>query len=392
MKLFAQIGHGLGDKVTTGLEEKNLDGAIFSPKDLRKDTMEIRISEIRQNYPNVEILVDPQFYVSLYSNSPETNIGNLSDWKFFRNYRKGDLELSQAVDQVLESYFKEIISLKVTGIVAPNIYISQSFDSREAVIAKNFVRQARKIYKGFSDNRPLFTSLVICREALQDRREFEEFINDITVLDERPDGFYLIIAGRSSDARSDIFHTDIVANWMMLNMALSVNGFTVFNGYSDILTPFLGAVGGTAGATGWWSNLRVFSIDRFFPSGGGRLPIMRYLSKSLLNRLTFSEKEAVSSFVPDVINNLPHDIDYNPEPERSKEVLQSWETLKALNDELVSGDVSDDLTNCSKAILRAEQVYNQVASSGIVLDAKSRDDHLLPLKEGLRQFRERAEL
>ena len=165
MKLFAQIGHGLGDKVTTGLEEKNLDGAIFSPKDLRKDTMEIRISEIRQNYPNVEILVDPQFYVSLYSNSPETNIGNLSDWKFFRNYRKGDLELSQAVDQVLESYFKEIISLKVTGIVAPNIYISQSFDSREAVIAKNFVRQARKIYKGFSDNRPLFTSLVICREA-----------------------------------------------------------------------------------------------------------------------------------------------------------------------------------------------------------------------------------
>ena len=57
------------------------------------------------------------------------------------------MELSQTVDRVLEGYFKEVTDLEVTGVIAPNIYISQSFDSREAVIAKNFIRQARqKIY------------------------------------------------------------------------------------------------------------------------------------------------------------------------------------------------------------------------------------------------------
>ena len=179
---------------------------------------------------------------------------------------------------------------------------------------------------------------------------------------------------------------------MMLNLSLSVNGFKVVNGYSDILTPFLGAAGGTAGATGWWSNIRMFSIDRFFPSVGGRLPIIRYLSKALLNRIMFSEKDAVSRFVDSVINKLPHDTDYDPEPERQKEVLQSWEALKSLNEELVTEDITESLKNCMQSVLFAKQIYNEIASYGIVLDQKSRDEHIVALSDGLRQFKERAEL
>jgi hypothetical protein len=392
MKLFAQIGHGLGDKVTMGLEEKLIDGAIFSPKDLKRDTMVSRISEVHHNYPDAEILVDPQFYVCLFANSPAINVGSITDWSCFRTFRKGELERSQTVDRVLDEYFREVADLEVTSVLAPNIYISQSFDSREAVIAKNFVRQAREIYDKTSNKRPLFASLIICREALQDRKEFEDFINDITMLETRPDGFYLIIASRSSEALSDIYHTDVVANWMMFNLSLSINGFQVINGYSDVLTPFLGAAGGVAGATGWWSNLRLFSIDRFFPSVGGRLPIIRYLTKLLLSRITISEKEALSPFVSGVLNQLPHDEEYDPEPERSREVLQSWEALKSLNEELSDSDVARGLEKCFQAISRAEQAYSEIASFGIVLDQKSRDEHILPLLDGLRQFRERAEL
>ena len=47
MKLFAQIGHALGEKVTKGLSENLIDGAIFSPKDLQKNTMDSRIEELR---------------------------------------------------------------------------------------------------------------------------------------------------------------------------------------------------------------------------------------------------------------------------------------------------------------------------------------------------------
>ena len=392
MKLYAQIGHGLGEKVGIGLEEKLIDGAIFSPKDLQKDTVASRISEIRREYPEAEILIDPQFYVCLFSNSPNINVGNITDWSCFRAFRKGELELTKTIDRVLEEYFREVAELEVTAVIAPNIYISQSFDSREAVIAKNFIRQSRQIYNQTNDKRPLFVSLVVCREALQDRREFEEFINDITLLESKPDGFYLIVASRSSQATFDIFHTDVVANWMIFNLSLSVNGFQVVNGYSDILTPFLGVAGGTAGATGWYSNLRMFSMDRYFPSVGGRLPLVRYLSKLLLNRITISEMEALSRFVPEVLNHLPHDADYNPEPERSMEVLQAWEAIKSLNEELSDSDVAKGLEKCSQVIRRAEEAYGRIASLGIYLDPKSRDEHIVPLLEGLRQFKERAEL
>jgi hypothetical protein len=47
----------------------------------------------------------------------------------------------------------------VTAVIAPNIYISRSFDSREAVIAKNFIRQARGAYQVLGDRRPLLVTL-----------------------------------------------------------------------------------------------------------------------------------------------------------------------------------------------------------------------------------------
>lgn len=383
MKLFAQIGHGLGDKVLQGLSENIIDGAIFSPKDLQFSTMQNRISELRTLHPNAEVLIDPQFYLSLYAGSPQINLGKADEWSSFKVYRKSNLEMMETIDLVLKGYFNEISAMDVTGVIAPGIYISQSFDSREAVIAKNFIRRTRKVYSG---SLPLYASLIVCREALQDQREFEEFLNDITLLADPPDGFYLIIGSRSTEARSDIYHADVIANWMMLNQSLKVNDFKVINGYSDILTPFLGIAGGHAGSTGWWSNLRTFSMDRFFPSVGGRLPIIRYLSKLLLNRITVSEKDAIKTFIPKIVNGLPHDTDYNPEPNRNAEVLQSWEALKSLCDE------ADSFKKCLESVDSARNAYAAWSEIGLPLDSKSDDSHIEPMLEGLRLYKERSQI
>jgi len=383
MKLFAQIGHALGEKVSQGLDEKVIDGAIFSPKDLQYSTMRSRILDLRDQYPGAEVFIDPQFYLSLYAGSPQINLGKTDEWSSFKIYRKSDLELIETIDIVLKEYFDEISTMNVTGVIAPGIYISQSFDSREAVIAKNFIRRARKVYSG---RLPLYASLTVCREALQDQREFEEFLNDITLLSDPPDGFYVIIGSRSTEARSDIYHADVIANWMLLNRSLKVNDFKVINGYSDILTPFLGVAGGFAGATGWWSNLRTFSMDRFFPSGGGRPPIIRYLSKILLNRITVSEKDAIKTFIPEIINGLPHDSDYNPEPNRNAEVLQSWEALKSLCNEAGS------FKKCLELVESARNAYARWAEIGLPLDSKSDDSHIEPMLEGVRLYKERTQL
>lgn len=79
MKLFAQIGHGLGDKVQQGFSEGIIDGAIFSPKDLQQSTMQNRIAELRDSFPNAELFIDPQFYLSLYGNLPQINLGKVDE-------------------------------------------------------------------------------------------------------------------------------------------------------------------------------------------------------------------------------------------------------------------------------------------------------------------------
>jgi len=381
MKLYAQVGHGMGDKVSQGLAENIIDGAIFSPKDLHRSTMQERIAELSEMYPEADLYIDPQFYLSLYGNSPQIHIGKVDEWASFKVYRKNDLEVTETIDEVLANYYQEINSMGVNGIIAPNIYISQSFDSREAVIAKNFIRRARRIFSG---DLPLYVSLVFCREALQDQREFEEFLNDITLLSDPPDGFYIIIASRSTEVRTDIYHADVIANWMMLNRSLTVNGFKVINGYSDILTPFLGIAEGYAGATGWYSNLRMFGMDRFYPAAGGRLPIIRYLSKALLNRITVSEKDAIEKFIPEIVNEQSHDAEYDPEPQRSREVLQSWETIKVLNDGIKTFE------ECLMAVQVAQNTYARWANVGLPLDSKSDDRHIEPMLEGLRLYKERT--
>ena len=105
-------------------------------------------------------------------------------------------------------------------------------------------------------------------------------------------------------------------------------------GYSDLLTPFLGIAAPTAGGTGWWQNSRAFSLDRFLPAGGGRLPVPRYLSKILLNRITHVEVKQIDTLrqrfadIPNVLNGLKTDALYPPddgyEPQIAEEVLQTW--------------------------------------------------------------------
>lgn len=53
------------------------------------------------------------------------------------------------------------------------------------------------------------------------------------------------------------------------------------------------------------------------------------LSTKLLNRITFYELNALRRIIPEVsiVNGLSMDEKYDGEPERSDEIMQSWEAL-----------------------------------------------------------------
>lgn len=393
MKLYAQMGYGDGQKTLSGLTEGVIDGVILSPRDQRLDGIGDRIAGLTTAKANADILIDPQLYATFAASVEAARMGNLPEWPYFSPLRRSALEVSDEVDRVLRATMAHMLTLPVTGVISPNIHVSRSFDSREAVIAKNFIRNARKIYSEFGDDRPLYATIAVSRETLLERADFEEFLNDVTMLSDRPDGFYILISSRGSEAQTDIFHADVIARWMLLNYSLKINGFEIINGYSDVLAPFLGAVGGDAGASGWFSNLRVFSLDRFQPQpSGGRRPIKRYLSTRLLNRITFTEKEALSGIVPAITNGLPHDAAYDPEPDTTAEMTQTWEALGSLAGRLVLNDIEAGLAACSAAVTRAEATYSEIAEAGVALDRKSGDGHLEPLREGIAAFKELAGL
>jgi hypothetical protein len=399
MKLFAQHGAQAGEKIEEGFTRGLLDGVIYSPRDVSLETLRSKLAFLAKEYPSSERLIDPQYYAIFLNGTEEARLGYLLEdyGAYFQARRRGQLEREKQIQQDLAAALKFQAGLKITGIIAPNILIPNSLNSIEAVIAKNFIRLAAEQHRKLKDKRPVYATLAISRNALGDKQELIEFLNEITLLDDPPQGFYILISARNTEARSDIYNTDVIAAWMFINHTLTVNGFQVLNGYSDIFTPFLGAAGAKAGALGWWSNLRSFSLDRFAPAaGGGRLPIQRYLSLALLNRIAFFEFDQLRKLLPAVANKLPTDLLYDQtagsEPQRNREVLQSWEAVKTLNDSLVVDEQSKSLKNCSAAVVKAMAAYEAVQAASIRLDGKSNPEHLQPLAEGLQLFRKLAEL
>lgn len=396
MKLYAQHGFGDGEKVAAGLERGLIDGAILGAKDLQAEKLSAKLGDLRAASAGATLVFDPQFYVSLLRNNGALRLGALESYDYFRSWRRSQLESSERVAEVLDSALEFQAEIpELDALIAPNILISRSFDSAEAVIAKNFIRATANRHCQTGDPRPVFATLAVSREALLHTDEFESFLADITLLDEPPDGFYLLIGASSSEARGEILHADIIAAWMLLNRSLKLNGFEVINGYSDLLTPFLAAVGADAGATGWFNTLRVFSLERFGPAAGmARQPLPRYLSARLLNRLTFVEMNAMRTMFPAVLNRLPTDASFprDDEPERIAEAFQAWEALRTMSAAMSGGDISANLAACELAVAEARNAYGTIAAAGFRLGPKSGGDHIAEIHEGLTAFRESAEL
>lgn len=401
MKLYAQQGYGTGtdknDRITAGLAAGYIQGAIISPKDFARDRAVALMEQMQTNFPDADRLFDPQWYASILAHDPDCRMGKLvtDDYSYFEARRRSQLESEAQVRTDLEQCLSFQAAMPVTAAIAPGIVIRQRFNSNEAVIAKNFVRNARQVWNAVGDERPLYVTLAMDAEALQDRHALEEFLAEITILDASPDGFYLLVHNTTSGIAPELVDPRTLAGWMLMNHSLSLNGFKVINGYSDILTPFLAAAGGSAGATGWFNTQKVFSLDRFSPpSPGGRRPVYRYLSTRLLNSIKFDELQMLRGRFPEILNGLDTDRFYAPKEgslpdSQLQEILQTWESISSFSTDGLSPKLSD----CRRWIETANQQYEQINfSPGMRLTGRSNGDHLDSLRDGLKLFAELAEI
>jgi hypothetical protein len=76
---------------------------------------------------------------------------------------------------------------------------------------------------------------------------------------------------------------------------------------------------------------------------------------------------------------------------KSESVLQTWDAIRCLNEELVRDEIEESLGLCAQALRNAISLYDSIEAT-IRLDQKSNGEHLLEISEGLRIFAELAEL
>jgi hypothetical protein len=98
---------------------------------------------------------------------------------------------------------------------------------------------------------------------------------------------------------------------------------------------------------------------------------------------------------PEIVNGLPTDSDYpaGGEPLRNREILQSWEALRTL---IIKVDAENKGTQpalgiCQRMLEKAVKLYEKITVR-YTLDQKSNEDHLPAITEGIKKFKQLAEL
>jgi hypothetical protein len=400
MQILAQHGSRAGEKIKDGLASDFIDGVIYGAKDISPDRLLERCSEHATDYPASVRLFDPQYYASILAAEPGVRLGNLDGdegYPYFGARRRRDLEQEARVISDLESCLDYQKTLPVTAFIAPNIVIRRSLDSVEATVAKDFLRNAARVHSQLRDLRSLFATLAISTDALRDRIELQNFLQEITELEDPPRGFYLLIEHPDHDVPPTLEEPDVLSRWMLINRALRLSGYEVINGYTDVLAPYLGAAGATAVASGWFNTLKVFSLKKFGPNAGfARQPVPRYTSARLLKSIRYTELEQLRSVFPEILNGAPTDGHYDQEegsrPSATGEALQNWDCLRQLSRLVARDDPERSLENILKALDQAEETCARIGTVGFTLRERSNSEHIQQLREELASFRELAEI
>jgi hypothetical protein len=351
-----------------------------------------------RDHPAEVRLFDPQYYACLVAAEPGARLGALAGtegYPYFGTRRRRDLEREQQVATDLESCLEYQRGLAVTGFIAPNIVIRRSLDSVEATIAKDFLRNAAAAHERLRDPRPLWATLAISTDALRDRIELQNFLQEVTELENPPNGIYLLIEHPDQEIPPTLEESDVLSRWMLINRALTQSGIEVANGYADLLAPYLGAAGATAAASGWWNTLKVFSLKKFGPSlGAARQPVPRYSSAALLKSIRYTELESLRAGFAEVLNGDATDACYESgeRPSGLEETLQSWACLRRLAGLVVPGNAERTLSACEIALDRAEDIYARIGATGLTLRERSNQEHIQFIREELAAFRSLAEL
>lgn len=276
MGLLAQHAYGKSIKISEGLKNHFLSGAVLSPKAEKPEKLKEFIDELRRL--DTEIYFDPQFYMCAFEGS--VSLGKLEKYNFWRDdeITKKYLSVPQNIHGIVSRYVNYQTDIGLKNIISPNVFF-ESFDSRMSQISLSLCNESISM----NTERNLYISLCINESAFSNFDDECEFLDIISLFEVK--GFYIIIE-RNNHQNPNIIESERMANIMYFLYNLSdINGFDVILGYSDYVGLPLYASGIKHIATGWYENTRKFDRNNFYQKEGMRRPNKRYYSNKLLNSI-----------------------------------------------------------------------------------------------------------
>jgi len=394
MSILAQSGYARGGKVEAGLDEASIRGVIMSPRDETPSRLESAISNWRESYPDITVLLDPQFYVATLD---EPRDGHLGDYPFYpkrTGLGRADFSNTNIRNYVLSCLsYQESLQRDLSYHVSPTIPFS-SFHDNWSEVALNMAGESFEHHDRKSSTIPLLLSLVIDEAAFNDLEALEDFLNVLTRFD--VEGFYLIISSHNNPLGRTTDFTNMSHILYFCYKLSEVNSYKIVMGFTDWFGLLLSAVGVQYTASGWFQNLRQFTMDRFLPKDGGRPASKRYSSSPLLacplivpdiRNIALSDRlEAVltGSSYDQILRSDLTGGSWTPEIS----CLSHWYSLNAVTSR-VEGQrkLSDRLQAAELVITESLQLHSFLQAHNIELEVKTGPNHIREWQGALAGFR-----
>lgn len=398
MKIYAQAGWGKSDKISRGLNDGSISGVIWSPKDEFPQSVNVDIHGYKRSFPNSTMLFDPQFYSTVLIGTKDRC---LQRYPYWRTLTRSDFNNSVNLSAFVQETLDYQVTLSVDRMLSPSIEID-SFGSADCNISLSLANESIRYYNGLNNTNlalpPLLISLIISEACLSSPSNFNAFLDDISIMPSA--GFYLIVHRDDSQYQAR-FDPNALENLLYLVYVLAeINSYEVICGYSDFVGTLLCAVGAKTIGTGWFSNLRQFTTDRFLPSAQRRQARPRYSSQPLMNSILLDEMDTINrqGQLQSILSGTIHDAVFNTVTNPSdapwvidESTLHHWLVLQRLITSATGGTVQNGLNICMGMISNAQAVYNNLRSI-MSLNVYSGDQHLQQWATAIANFRNRVNI
>jgi len=342
-------------------------------------------------------MFDPQFYAANLNNARD---GHLSEFDYYNN--NSGLGRTHFSGTRIQGYVKECLDYQhqtfgsnLAYLISPTI-LFDAFRDSWSQIALNMAVESADYHSKLNSPQPLLISLVISETAFQTMDAVEEFLDALTEIDKQ--GFYIILRRNSASVQNAMESAPFGRFMYFCHVLTTINEYDVIVGYSDWHSFLLEAAGVTHTATGWYQNLRQFSLARFQPSSGGRRPRKRYSSAPLLScPLINPELQDIymANLLPRVLSESSHDaiLQNGPtsgEANWSDEIscLAHWYSLNALSQRLSALPTqSGRILEAERLMQNALTLYTQLSSENVSFDPSTGPDHIREWQDSLQEFR-----